>query len=205
MRLKGLSDKRPGYVLLAALLEDFPDAEDWEPEALFSELEDSGVPTSQLLQDKLSAALVARDTDACYTDPLTFENTCTAFGNLPVIIDVLQEPRPRHMAWGVVEMSRIRKGTDRTLSTPTDDVAKYVATVLHRAGMVLAPEQLSFSQEYLEDLNHNSKLARPVRERLSAVVGKPLADVELDDTSPVDIQVGYLLEIAEYIRLRDTI
>jgi hypothetical protein len=201
MKLDGMLDTLPAFKLLEALDADIPDAGDWEPEALFAELEDEGVPTSQRLQDKLSAALVVRDRDDFFTSPLVFENVATAFGNLHVVSDILQEPSVRHMVWAIAEVTRIRAEGERKLDHPTEEVAKFAAVVLHRAGWVLAPKVLSFAQDHLDDMNHNSALAKAVRLRWSELENADLAGVELSE-DPVGVQVSRLVDVTLYTRAR---
>ncbi len=201
MKLSSLNDDVPAFRLLEALNADLPEAPDWEPEAIFDELEEGGVPTTERLQGKLMAALAVRDTDEFFLSPVVFENVCTTFGNLIALADILQEPAPRHMCWAMEEVKRIRKSGDRSLEAPGDDVVNFVAVVLNRAGFVTAPEQLAFAQEYLDTLSHNSQLGTAVKAKWSTISTHRLATTEVEE-DPVGVQVSRLLECALYVKMR---
>jgi len=203
MELARKQDTAPAYELLAALSADIPGYVDWEPEALFEELDDGGVSTTALLQDKLMAAIAVKHTDEFYLSPQVFENTCTAFGNAVVLVDVVQEPEVRHMAWAMYEVNKLREDTDKSLKEPTEEIAKFVAVVLHRAGLVVAPDLLKFAQEHLDDLNHNAALATAVRKQWSKVQMSKLSSASVEE-DPVGVQISRLLEVALYIKARKT-
>lgn len=178
-----------------ALVAALPDLVDWEPEAMFAELGIEDGPR----QDYIQAVITVATTDEFWLNPFVYEKCCLALCGQPINSEILQEPKVRHLAKGVKFAREIRERTERTLEYPDDDVETYTAVVLHRAGFMLAPEELAFAQEDLEDLNANSRMVNKVREAWKK--GIPSVNTTLDLEDPIDVQVAKLTEVALYVQL----
>jgi hypothetical protein len=126
----------------------------WEPETLWFTLEAEGIDLSNESRDKILAAMALQLNPAFYWDNLVFQNTVQAFNDVLYVAGMLQENNVAHMSWAVYEASIIR-GMDPDMGVVPDfddDVQMYVAVCLKRAGFVVPPENLKFSEEALKIL-----------------------------------------------------
>lgn len=127
----------------------------WEPETLWLTMQQDGIDLSLANRDKLMAAIALITTPQFYWDHLVFENTVHAFSGTVSNPDVIQECHPVDIAWAVYEADIIRgmdpeeeKGEDEF----DEDVQQYIAVCLYRTGFVAAPDNLSFVNDNLANL-----------------------------------------------------
>lgn len=124
----------------------------WEPETLWATLQADKIDLSNESRDKIEAAIALQLTPSFYWDNLVFQNTVQSFNDVLYVAGMLQENNPAHMSWAVYEAGIIR-GMDPDLGTIPDfddDVQKYVAVCLKRAGFVFPPDNLKFAEEALD-------------------------------------------------------
>jgi hypothetical protein len=169
----------------------------WEPESIWLELESHGINLGHINRDKLQAVITLITTGSFYWDAAVFENTAIAFDSLPVEPEGLQEASPAQLAWAVLEADWLHKDGGVFDYEP----AQYAAVSMYRAGMVLAPEPLSFAQPSLDSMNFETlELRDEVAKRWAELDKDKLPREEFQET-PVDVQLAHLSSI--YIFIQD--
>jgi len=148
-------------VLLSATKALLGDFDTWEPESLWLELERRGLEVPAPNRVKLQAALTLLWVPSFYWDGVVFEKTALAFDHVVTNPDALEEATAAQLAWAVREAAWI---LSRQGALPHDfahEPAAYTAVVLHREGLVEAPESLAFAQLQLDRLNRGGDEMRP--------------------------------------------
>ena len=185
-----LAETSSAVVLLRAAKTLLGDFSAWEPESLWVDLERQGVDLPLVNRDKLMAAVALDLMPTFYWDAIVFEKTALAFNDISMHPDFLEEARPEYLAWAIDEAARIQPGE-------FDHEPKvYAATVLYRAGLVLAPPQLSFCQEALDRLTKDLDLKKRVIEAAKCPIDHPFEE------TPLDVQRAHLTAIAHYVAER---
>ncbi len=173
----------------------------WEPESIWLTLERDGVDLSVTTRDKLLAALTLTMVPAFWFEINAFENTVLAFNNVLSDPSVLQEATPAQMAWAVYEAELLyNESGDFGETTEFDrEPTIYAATVLNRAGFMVAPDTLTFAQPVLNKLNCNgtSLKVSEVQKAWTRLKRTDFANREFTD-SPMDIQLGRLSAVTLY-------
>lgn len=177
---------------------------DWEPEAIWLELNDQGANLPQINRDKLQAVITLVNTQTFYWDAPVFENTAIAFSSMPVLPTAIQEATPAQLRWAIEEAGRILD--ERAIEKLRFDYEPvlYAAASLHRAGFHVAPTKLEFAQSSLNDMNRGQdrSLRNRVRERWEPISMFPVKDLEelqLEET-PEDTQLALLVAVELYVR-----
>lgn len=204
-----VDDEAPASFVLLALESLYRNCLAWEPESVWLELNDDGIDLSEENRNKFLAASTLLRTPAFFWDANIFEDTCLAFNNAPVIVDVIQESSPGQLAWGVFEAHLISQIREPELAGKEEagfqfdfEPSRYTATVLHRLGFVLAPELLEFSQKDLDALNKESvNLKSQVEDRWTNLQSSNLLDLQLQET-PLDVQIANLAAVDLYVQER---
>lgn len=173
----------------------------WEPESIWVELEHQDVVVPAETRDRLMAAMALRLVPAFYWDAVVLANTAVAFDGRVVHVEILEEAPPATLAWAVLEAGWIRHRHGLEALQPEHEPIAYVAVILDRAGFVLAPEQLAFAQDALDDRRSKSGLLEDVRQRWSGIDKSKLADLALQET-PVDVQIARLAAVELHVRTR---
>jgi hypothetical protein len=171
----------------------------WEPESIWLELEDKGIDLSAENRDKLLAVLTIMLGDAFHWDALVFENTIEAFNNIPSAPDAVQEASPGEIAWGAFEAELLAQYAGY-VGEYDYEPARYTALSMHRDGLVVAPELLTFAQNELDSFNNNesSELKASTISRWNETDKTKLEGLELEET-PEDIQMARLAAIYLYV------
>jgi hypothetical protein len=173
----------------------------WEPESIWLTLERDGIDLSVITRDKLMAALTLTMVPAFWFEVNAFENTVLAFNNVTSDPSVLQEATPAQMAWAVYEAELLyNEAGDFGETTEFDrEPTIYTATVLNRAGFMVAPDTLTFAQPALSKLNCNgTPLTVPeVQKAWTRLKRTDFANHEFTD-SPMDIQLERLSAVTLY-------
>ena len=173
----------------------------WEPESIWLTLERDGIDLSVVTRDKLLAAVTLTMVPAFWFEVNAFENTVLAFNNVVSDPSVLQEATPAQMAWAVYEAELLyNESGDFGETTEFDrEPTLYAATVLNRAGFMVAPDTLTFAQPALNKLNCNgTSLKVPEVQKAWARLKKTdFAKREFTD-SPMDVQLGRLSAVTLY-------
>lgn len=173
----------------------------WEPESVWVELARQNVEVPVEARDRLMAATALRLVPAFYWDAVVLANTAVAFAGRPAHVEILEEAPPSALAWALVEAAWIRRRYDLEALRPEHEPIAYIAVILDRAGFVLAPEQLEFSQSALDARRPKSGLLDDVRQRWSGIDKNQLANLSLQET-PIDVQIARLAGVELHVRLR---
>lgn len=175
----------------------------WEPESTWLELERQGVHLSTTARDKLMAVTTLLLVPAFYWDAVVFSKTCVAFDGRPAHVSILEEATPAAMAWAVEEAAWIRSRHADQVLTCEHEVIAYTGVVLRRAGLVLAPRQLSFAQGVLDRGAPGHELARAVKARWESLdkSQEALTRLSLQET-PLDVQVARLAAAELHVQAR---
>jgi hypothetical protein len=174
---------------------------EWEPESAWVELSRQGVDVPVEARDRLMAATTLRLVPAFYWDAIVLANTAVAFDGRPAHVEILEEASPGALAWAMTEAGWIRQRHGLQELVPEHEPIAYVAVVLDRAGLVLAPSQLSFAQDALDARLPRSGLLEDVKRRWSGVDKAGLDKLSLGETA-VDVQVARLASIEAHVRSR---
>lgn len=97
-----------------------------------------------LNRQKIQAVLCVLETDLASQDIHVFEKVGTAFNNRIPRFDHMVPLSPGECAWAVKSIQSIRH------QDMSDEVCFYIACSLYDYGLILAPESLSFVQNYLD-------------------------------------------------------
>ena len=199
--LAAISMNPPASVLLICLRKLFPGDEfiGWEPETIALELEDLGADIDEVFMDKLNALLALVRQPTFFNNVHVYENTVRAFSNLDVDVSILQKT---DTCFHCVAMTEVAMIANREQSLPADldfvdEIKAYVGAMLAEEHYVIAPEELSFCQEYLDDYNENKDVISAAissewdkaKRRLED--GDALEDILVED-SLVNIQIRKL-------------
>ena len=170
----------------------------WEPESIWLELETRGIDVSQLNRDKIMSCSTMLQIPAFYWDANMFENVSLAFNDTRVIPESLQEASPAQLSWAVYEVEMLMQSV--RLDPDFDyEPKEYAAVCMHREGLVLAPEILTFAQEELDKLTRgNQDIKGDVEDRWKEIDKTKLDELELEE-NPKDVQLGKLAAIHMYI------
>jgi len=175
----------------------------WEPETVWLTLDRQGVALPLLNRDKLLAAVTLTIVPAFWWELNAFENTTMAFNNVLSDSDTLQEATPAQLSWAVYEAELLYGQSDVTEGIPEFDhePVSYTALVLHRAGFILAPDLLQFSQTALDKLNKDGTLVtkEAIAKAWKTFRKKDLQNVTFSETDPLDIQLKRLTEVQLYV------
>lgn len=173
----------------------------WEPESIWLELEHQGVVVPVENRAKLMAALTLRLIPSFYWDAIAFEKTAIAFDGVMPNADVLEEASPGRLAWAVVEAEWILQRAKDASWEFSSEPRAYAGVILHRAGFVLAPEQLAFAQPALNRARHHDHLLEEVKDRWAHVSKDNLEALNLQETQ-VDVQIARLAAVELHVRQR---
>jgi hypothetical protein len=173
----------------------------WEPESVWIELSRQGIDVPIEARDRLMAAMTLRLVPAFYWDAIILANTATAFDGRPAHVEILEEASPGALAWAMVEAEWIRRIYGLQELVPEHEPIAYVAVVLDRAGLVLAPSQLSFAQDALDTRLPQSGLLKDVRHRWAGIDKAGFDRLALEETA-VDVQIARLASIEAHVRSR---
>ena len=170
----------------------------WEPESVWLELDDLGINIPRINRDKFLAAGSLAQTPAFFWDGIVFEKTTMSFNNILSDPEILQEASPAELSWAVFEAKKLRE-----LDMDFDYEPKgYAAVCMHRVGLQVAPEELTFAQEALEKTNQAGKeIIGEVKAKWESLDKSDLATISLSE-SPVDVQIAQLVAVELYMQGR---
>jgi hypothetical protein len=177
----------------------------WEPETLWLTLDRQSIDPPVINRDKILAAITLSIVPAFWWEVHAFENTVLAFNHVVSLADALQEATPAQMAWGVFEAEMIYSEDAGEKPSFDREPVIYVATVLHRAGYVRAPDLLQFAQRELDRLNRNGHglTAADVDTAWKDLKKKPLEEKTLSETA-LDVQLGRLASVELHVQAQLT-
>ncbi len=185
--------------LLVAVEKTFGSAFAWEPETLWITCEQADVDLPVVNSAKIQAGIALMYVPSFYWDGVVFEKTALAFSDIVPNPESLQEATPAQLAWAVVEAGLIGERFGLEKFDFETEPKVYAAVVLHRAGFVLAPPELTFAQEQLDRLNRGGEELRTmVAERLAQLGSLDPANHSFDE-SPAGVQLGYLAAVKLYV------
>ena len=190
-----------GIVLLRCLKKLVPDYVNYEPETIWLLLEHQGTDVPVENRCKIMSAIALLLVPAFFWDAIAYEKTALALDGVQVNPDILEEASPAQLAWAVVEADWIRKDNKETAMEFNHEPRAYTGVVLHRAGFVLAPEQLSFAQTALNRERFHHHLLPEVTERWNHVDKAGLEKLVLQE-APIDVQIARLAAVELHVRTK---
>jgi hypothetical protein len=172
----------------------------WEPETLWLTLDRQSIDLPVVNRDKLLAAITLGIVPAFWWEVHAFENTVLAFNSAVSIPETLQEATPAQMAWGVYEAELLFADVSEEKPEFDREPVLYVATVLHRAGYVRAPDLLKFAQRELSQLSRDGSglTVAEIDAAWKNLKKQPLEERSLKET-PLDTQLGRLASVELHI------
>lgn len=173
----------------------------WEPESVWLEFHRQGIDLPEENRAKLMAAQTLRLVPSFYWDAIVFEKTAQAFAGVMPAPDILEEASPARLAWAVIEAAWIIRETREASWEFQHEPRAYAAVVLNRAGFVLAPEQLSFAQAWLNRERRHDHLLEDTKARWARVGKDHLEQLTLGE-SPEDVQIARLAAVELHVRER---
>jgi hypothetical protein len=176
----------------------------WEPESLWLSLSRDDVDIPLVNRDKILAAHTLLMLPAFWWEVNIFENTVMAFNDMDIAPDTLQEATPGQISWGVFEAELLFTQSE-IKETPTFDrePTAYTATILHRAGYVLAPDLLQFAQPLLDKMvNGSGHVAKKdITAAWHVLKEKPVSERVFEDDS-LGYQLAQLTTVDQYLQER---
>lgn len=197
-------DTPAGVALLAVKNLLGPAVMAWEPDTIWVELEDrEGLDISLAMRDKILAAITLVEIPAFYWDVNTYMNTVMAFNDYASNVDRIHEPAPGELAWAAYEAELILHEHGQWEPEFDYEPKIYTAEILHRAGMVLAPQMLSFCQDVLDKRScDGKKTCKEQVEKAWQLQSKgSLGNVKFPET-PLGVQLAKLAAVEVYITER---
>lgn len=186
-------------VVLLCLRELFGDEfYGFEPESIFFDLQDEGVRVNDQLMEKINCGLCLALQPDFLNDALTFENCVRVMCGLDIVWHRTQKPDIAYICWGVTEALMIMGLEHPDMDNDaefSDEVEMYVAIALHHDNYMLAPPELEFAQELLDDLNTNVDLIMPELKQRWSTFQKNIVEgtqPELNEDDLVDVQLQKL-------------
>lgn len=176
----------------------------WEPESIWLELAHRGVDMPLANRAKVNACVALHLVPSFFWDAGVFEKTVMAFDHADTNPDVLDEARPEALAWGVLDAEAVRRMVgDEHIDFESEPKA-YTAVVLRRAGLVWAPDELSFCQDALNRMTINEGIREQVAEGWVNLKVKGVEELRHHHfaENPVDVQLAHLAAVRLYVRER---
>ncbi len=175
----------------------------WEPETVWLELQHRGVSILPVGRAKLEAVRALLLVPSFYWDAIVFEKTALAFDGHVPNPDALEEATVAQLAWAVKEAAWVATHVGEAAKAFEHEPAAYSAVVMHRDGFILAPEQLAFAQDLLDNVNEtDNALKTEVREKWAAL-DKSTMDVHAFDESFAGVQLARLAAVELHVRERE--
>ncbi len=150
-------DAPPSVVWEAALSMWGDDAATWEPDTYRLELKRRGIVPTDALMSKLMAAQTIVNTRAWTVDHDVFFAFALACHGIPASAEAYHIPEVPQLCVAVAEIERLtgmqitpEMGFDPTAVDPA------VAVLLFDQGYLLAPDELQFAQEELDEKHHGA-------------------------------------------------
>ncbi len=185
----------------------------YEPETVRLLLEKKhNLQISELHYEKLMCMITATLQPTFLWEVNAFENSAACCAGVPMLVDVVQELHPVHLAWAVTELlpfARMWHSEIQPDDTPEDlfdhEPRAYTALMLFKEGFVLAPPALSWAQASLDAWTRDPELRMRVERRWKQLVelknDSQLAELELGDTDE-DVQIARLVGCHVHVRER---
>lgn len=173
----------------------------WEPESLWLTLERSDIDLSEINRAKIMAGVALVLVPSYYWDAIVFEKTAIAMDGRVPNPDALEEASAAQLAWSTIDAAQVRRDNDEPVLDFDHEPTAYAAVIMHRAGMVLAPDELSFAQPTLDRERRHDHLMDDVKKRWSNMDHANLASYKLDET-PIDVQLAHLAAVGLHVKER---
>jgi len=183
----------------------------WEPETLWIELARKDCDPPEGNRAKIQAGITLFFVPSFYWDGTVFGKTALAFDGHEANPDMLEEASTAQLAWAVQEAARIVAWHGDQPHDFQHEPKAYAAVVMHREGLVLAPTQLAFAQDLLDETNCKETPegeecpTEPLKKRVETawpLVDKTKLETQAFTESPVDVQLARLSSIDLYIQQR---
>lgn len=172
------------------------DANIWEPDTIRLELaRRSIVPTDSLMAKILGAQTITTTFSWTYDHSVLFSFALACDG-IPANYEQVEQPTPEQLCLALHEIQKLvgKRLTEEEGFDP-DTIDPAIAVVLHHDGFVLAPEELSFVQEHLDNFTRTPGLKEQVKATWDSLKSLPTAEIEskIKNETAVNVQIAYLL------------
>jgi len=166
---------------------------EWEPETCWSEIQhEFGTTVSELNRNKIQATKTCHLVDGPYERWNIFEKVTVSLSGMFPKFDMIQKPTPHACAFAVETMSHVR---DKKFS---DEVYRYIASVLLDDGVCYAPPPLEACNEYLAKF-----VTSDLQKKTKAGVDKK-AQPTFDGTREEDIQIFKSTSVIDFVKYNQT-
>lgn len=169
----------------------------WTPETIRKSVFDKA--GNEVLENKIQALALCISTDTPWLEWHIFENVGKAFNHQVPNFGIIQPLSPGECAVAMEVMAGLRE-PDEVFSS---EVLIYIATCCYTDDLVYLPSemQLGLAQDFLDNLSYNFDLKPRVKELWDKVKSSPkILDLQIDDTDVVQVQVGKLVMINQYLK-----
>lgn len=169
----------------------------WTPETIRKSVFDKS--GNEVLENKIQALATCLSTDTPWNEWHIFENVGKSFSHQVPIFGLIQPLSPGECAVAMEVMSGLRE-PDEVFSR---EVLIYIATCCYMDNLVYLPSemQLSLAQVFLDDMSYNLDLKQRVQSLWDKLKDSPkLLELDIDDTDPVQVQVGKLAILKQYLK-----
>ncbi len=178
----------------------------WEPETLWLELyrkHKVDVPLGNRQQIMAGRNLLL--TGRFFYDGLIFDKSCAAFANEVLDVDGFDDTLVMHLAWGVDEARKIATVFGETVPDYDHETLGVAALQLYEEGFLIAPQELAFAQEALNERSPRTPelkaLRRELKELWADLKEHPLKEVPYPET-PKGVQLARLASVEVFLAER---
>ena len=174
---------------------------EWEPETLWWALRRDFGPVGEVARNKIMALRLAAVTDAPWLDWDTFENSALAWNDTIPLFGAYQPTAPTQAAFGVQILRMVRQ--DEEFSW---EVKAYIAAILEENGFVYAPDEwFAGAQEVIDRKVWLAGFKSEVAQAWEKVKDVDPAEVEWDESNPLDVHLVKLAVVKRYLLEREAI
>lgn len=152
-----------------------------------------------IIENKIQALATCLSTDTPWLEWHIFENVGKAFNHQVPNFGQIQPLTPGECAVTMRIMNNLVDPDNKY----SNEVLIYVASCCRERGLIYLPEEMAISeaQSQLDDLNYVSNLKVEVSEKWGKIrSNKNLTSVAIKEDDPVQVQLGKLIIINQYIK-----
>jgi hypothetical protein len=182
----------------------------WEPETFRIELERKFEVVPDALMTKVLGAQMVATTTRWAEQYEAFFGFAYACDGIAVAGDEPLHPTPEQLAWAQLEINVLSLPKTEDEGTDFDEVDPAIAVVLHDAGFIVAPKELSYCQVVLDTLNYCSdELRRQINDTWLKLDKLPLLTavkiIEKLEDGEISVSLKRLLDLKRYLHERSEI
>lgn len=165
----------------------------WSPDVRKDVFEKkSGIKLTPTAQNMLEAIVTLLVSDIAWKEYNVFEKVVWALNGYVPRMDITELPPSYYIAYALEVMSKINNGEELS-----DEILKYIASILNEEGICLAVPPLEKAQEQLNRLVENTNFVEEIKKAWEISKDKLEEEPNIDD--PISVQISRLKMIQLYL------